>query len=506
MTAGIARADLTPIEVETPSGVLRCLRGPDVVVARGVRYATAHRFGAPEPAASWTGVRDATEYGPVCPQPASLLTSTVHSPHDEDCLVLNVWAPREALVGGGVPLPVLVWIHGGGFTTGMGHLAWYDGANLARRGVVVVTINYRLGPLGFCHLEPFGGERFAGSANLGLLDQAAALRWVGEHIGAFGGDPDRVTIFGESAGGMSVTTHLGLPASEGWFHRAVAQSGAAHYVWDQEGAARIAHATMTAIGVDRPEALLEVPAAAFVEAQAAIGDPDRPMLPLPFRPTVDGTTLPAHPLDAPAPVPYLAGTNLDEMRLWTVLGALAGEAPAPIDDASLKRKVGRLLSHARGASEVGTVIATYRRRLGDAPPTEVLSAIGTDLTFRIPALEALDVVSRSAPAFAYLFTHPTTSFGGALGAAHATEIPYVFDNLDQPGTELMLGEITPDRRRLATQMADAWVAFASTGDPSTPGLGDWPTYDADARATMVIDLEAGVVEDPHGDERRIWMG
>lgn len=503
MTQGDHRVE--ELDIETPSGVLRCRADGPVVVARGVRYATAPRFGAPSPVPAWSGVRDATEFGPVCPQPSSFLTGIDRSPHDEDCLVLNVWSPRDAVAGGSDPLPVMVWIHGGGFTTGMGHLAWYDGANLARRGVVVVTINYRLGPLGFCYLEPFGGERFAGSANLGLLDQSAALAWVGDHIGAFGGDPDRVTIFGESAGGMSVTTHLGLPSSAGRFQRAVAQSGAAEHLWDQEGAARIAHATMAAIGVERPEQLLEVPASAFVEAQPSIGDQDRPLLPLPFRPTVDGVTLPAHPLDAPAPVPYLAGTNLDEMRLWTVLGALAGEAPPSIDDAALERKVSRLTARRNVAVDAARVIATYRRRLGDAPAAEVLSAIGTDLTFRVPAIEALDAATRTASTFAYLFTHPTTSFEGALGAAHATEIPYVFDNLDQPGTGLMLGEITEERRRLAGSVADAWVAFATTGDPTSPGLGRWPTYDPDRRATMVLDVDPAVVDDPHGDERRLWM-
>ncbi len=492
--------------VVTPSGTLRGQVADGIAEFRGIPYGTAERFRPAIAAAPWTGERDATQFGPIAHQPNSMLTGPKLPAMSEDCLSLNVWAPVDAEAA-----PVMVWFHGGGFTTGMGSIPWYHGTHLARRGVVVVTINYRLGPLGFLHLAALWGDEWDGAANAGLLDQALALGWVAEHISAFGGDPLQVTIFGESAGGMSVGTHLGLPASRGRFHRAIAQSGAAANVHDPDAAVQIAEEVIAALDVDRsdPRGLLDVPPEAFSDVQTRVGAERRAFLALPFSPTVDGTTLPIQPIDALASdVPLLIGTTEEEMRLFSIVAAATGAGQGELDEARLVRRVGRALERASDAPGDPTdAVAVYRRRLGaSASPSEVFDAVGTDVVFRVPAIRLAQARAADAPAFMYLFTHRTSSFDGMLGSGHATEIPYVFDNLDQPGTTFMIGDVTPERRALASSMADAWVAFASSGDPTTAALGPWPAYEPRRRATMRLDIDSAVVDDPHGDERRLWTG
>jgi len=494
--------------LDTPDGKLRGTREGGNVVVRGVRYAEppvgAFRFRPPRPAEPWVGEREAVDFGPIAHQPSSFLTGPRLPETSEDCLSLNVWAPADAMGA-----PVMVWFHGGGYTTGMSSIPWYDGAHLADRGAVVVTVNYRLGPLGFLHLASLGGEEWDGAANLGLLDQATALEWVARNVSAFGGDPGCVTIFGESAGGMSVATQFALPASSGRFHRAVAQSGTAVHVHDADGGERVARAVLDAVGVGPGDldAILDVPAELFSEIQATLHIPDVRFLSLPFRPTVDGTTIPVPVADAqPRAVPLVVGTTLDEMRLFTSLAAMSG-AVAPLDEARLRNRVARAAAIRGTTAEPDVIIATYRDRLGaDATPDEVFVELATDVVFRLPAIELAESHSAHADAFMYLFTHPSTAFDGVLGAAHATEIPYVFDNLDHRSTTFLLGEVTEARRELADRMAGAWVAFARDGDPSTDALGEWPRYDADRRATMRLDTDAEVVEDPRRDERRIWAG
>jgi para-nitrobenzyl esterase len=429
-------------------------------------------------------------------------------PEGEDCLYLNVWTPDPS-----ASLPVMVWIHGGSFVTGSGSIAWYDGARLASRGVVVVTINYRLGVLGFLDLAAVGGPEWAGSVNLGLQDQALALRWVHDHIAAFGGDPGRVTIFGESAGAMSVSAHLARPGSSGLFRRAIAQSGAAGHVQSAESGEQVARRVVELLGgLDR---LRDAPLDAFRGLPATMDaeDTDRD-LPLPFRPTVDGDVLPVAPLDAlrsgaASGIDLLTGTNRDEMQLFRLVALLAG-APADLDDARLERRMARALA-ARGLdADPVAALGLYRAVTGEgATNADVWSAVGTDLTFRMPMIRMLDAHrDGGGRAWSYLFAQPSTGFGGALGAAHAVEIPFVFDNLRRPGTEPMLGEITPERLAFSSDLADRWVAFASADDVATaltvPGSGDaWPVYGRERRQ-VVLDLRSEVVE-AHGDDRRaLW--
>ncbi|HKY13805.1 MAG TPA: carboxylesterase family protein, partial [Microthrixaceae bacterium] len=320
--------------VDTPSGRLRGSSAGGIASFLGIRYGEApvgaRRFRPPVPAEPWSGERDALEFGASAVQPKSAL-AIFPGPRDEDCLFLNVWAPDtgEPTLAAGDRRPVMVWFHGGGFTSGSSSIAWYDGARLADRGVIVVTVNYRLGPLGFCHLEAIGGREWQGAANLGLADQALALQWVRGHAASFGGDPDNVTIFGESAGAMSVSSHLALPASRGLFRRAIAQSGAARHIHTSEAGERVARAVLDAVGVSAPQGLLDVDAAVFAEIQADLVSRDRATLPLPFMPTIDGTTLPVAPEPAlaegiAAGIELICGTNSEEMRLFTLLARVSG--------------------------------------------------------------------------------------------------------------------------------------------------------------------------------------
>ena len=485
--------------VEIASGRVEGAPSRGVLRFKGIPYAAPpvgdRRFAPPAPAEPWTGVLHATGRPPTAPQPVAAMEAMAGAanlpPQSEaDCLTLNVWT--ESLSGS---RPVMVWIHGGAFVTGTGTTPWYDGVNLAKRGVVVVTINYRLGALGFLHLEPLGGERFAGAANAGLLDQALALRWVQENIAAFGGDPSQVTIFGESAGAMSVGCQLALPASAGLFQAAIPQSGAATHVHTADQGERVAADVLEALGLGPSEAkkLLDVPAEALVRATEALSARSRIDHGLPFCPTVDGTTLPVAPLEAvtagsAAGVGLLTGWNAEEMRLFAALDPRIGSADAD----RLRSVVERLLP-----DDVEAALAAYGDAAGrDASPAEVLQAVLTDSVFRIPALQLLEAQAPHAPVHAYEFRYRSPGFG----AAHAVEIPFAFDNLDAPGAAFFAGEPTEAMRSLSTTMADAWVSMATAGDPGP----DWPPYDVDERRTRVFDLEVSVESDPGAATRRLW--
>lgn len=493
MSAPLVEIGSGQVEGEPSRGVLRF---------KGIPYAAPpvgeRRFAPPAPAEPWTGVLRATGRPPTAPQPMGTMEALAGAanlpPQSEaDCLTLNVWT--ESLDGS---RPVMVWIHGGAFVSGTGTTPWYDGVNLARRGVVVVTINYRLGAFGFLHLEPLGGERFAGAANAGLLDQALALRWVAENIAAFGGDPSQVTIFGESAGGMSVATQLALPASDGLFRSAIPQSGAASHVHSAERGEQLAVEVLAAVGLEPSEAkkVLDVPTEALVAATQQLSARSRIDNGLPFCPTVDGTTLPVHPVDAvrdgaAAGIDVLTGWNADEMRLFAALDPRIGSA----DDHRLRSIAARLFD----APEVA--VTAYREAAGSgATPAQVLEAMLTDSVFRIPALRLLEAQGPHADTYAYEFRYRSPGFG----AAHAVEIPFAFDNLDAPGAAFFAGDPTESMRALSTSMADAWVSFATTGSPGA----DWPQYDPDERRTRILDVDldagAGIESDPGAATRQLW--
>jgi para-nitrobenzyl esterase len=501
--------------VETRSGRIQGLAEPGLHAFRGVPFAAppvgALRFRPPRPPEPWAGLRDATHPGPPAPQVASpvmrMLGGAGELGWSEDCLTLNVWTPAADRGR----RPVLVWIHGGAFTTGSGGFPLYDGSALARRGdAVVVTINYRLGALGFLALPAFEREEGNVAGNFGLLDQLAALDWVREHAEAFGGDPGNVTVFGESAGAMSLGALLGAPGARGLFRRAILQSGAAHNVSDREQGERVAHAFAKELGAgpDDVRRLREAPAAAVLEAQvravtALWGD----LRGLAFQPVQEERTLPRPPLDAVRAgaargVELLVGTNLDEYKLYRPTDPKVES----LDDAGLLRRLARVVPGGEPVAE--RAIAAYReRRAGAAAsPTELWFAIETDRIFRVPAQRLLDAQAPHAPGrFAYLFTWASPALGGKLGSCHALELPFVFGTCDLPGLRAFVGG-GDGAARLSERMQDAWLAFARAGDPSHPALGRWPAHDPARRPVQILGPECRVAEQGDDPELRFWDG
>ncbi len=485
---------------------------------RGLPYATApvgeRRFRPPAPAEPWSEVREARSFGPSSWQNAGGLETVLGGAEmvsSEDCLTLNVQTPAcddDAR-------PVLVWFHGGGFTSGTSATPWYDGAGFVRRGdVVVVSVNYRLGALGFLWLGALGEEYRSSGVN-GILDQAMALQWVHDEIASFGGDPGNVTIFGESAGGMSVGTLLALPAARGLFHRAVAQSGAAHNTFEPRVAEEITSSVLAELGLRSDEELLDLPPEKLVSVEAAVTkqlfrNPARIAgrsgiaLAMPFQPVVDGHWLPEAPLAAidggsVAAVPVLAGTNLDEWNMFRLM------SPGGIDHPQLLERLDRIAGEGHRFHDV------YAASRPTASPDDLWSAVLTDGAFRVPAVRLLEAHQRAAArgvgGYEYLFTWPTPAFGGLVGSCHALEIPFVFDTLHRGAAQMFLGgPATPELEALAGVMQDAWIAFAHTGDPSTPSLPEWPAFDPSDRQVMRFDVEREVLQDPGRAELDCWEG
>ncbi len=488
--------------VRTQQGAVRGSVADGVVAFKGIPYAAAplgpNRFQPPRPAESWDGVREALTYGPTAPSapyepPFDVLISEVDIP-GEDYLNLNIWTPEL----GQARLPVMVWIHGGAFTNGSGSVPIYDGANFARDGVVCVTLNYRLGADGFLYLDD-------GIANLGLLDQIAALTWVQENIAAFGGDPRNVTIFGESAGGMSVATLMAMPRAAGLFARAIAQSGAGHHVITPTTGRRIGGYLAEKLGVAATRAAIAaVPINRLVEAQRALraeisADPDPERWGevadnlMPFEPVIDGNLLPARPIDsiaagAGANVDVLVGNTTDEFRFFLVPTATINI----VNEEILSKTV------AAHGLPVAATLATYRATREDATPGELLATIATDFFYRIPAIRMAEAHARQSAGATYMydFAWQAPTFAGRIGACHTMEMPFVFDNLDKKGFEGLVGTNPP--QQVADAMHDAWVAFATSGRPA------WPQFDLKRRATMRFDTTSVVVEDPCPAERVLW--
>ncbi|XRQ04411.1 carboxylesterase/lipase family protein [Actinomadura welshii] len=485
--------------VQTSYGKVRGTERDGVTAFLGIPYAAPpfgpDRFRAPRPPEPWDDVRDATDYGATAPKPGypKPFDGMLPDPEipGEDCLNLNVWTPDP----GGSGLPVMVWIHGGAFRNGSGAVAIYNGHNFARDGVVCVTINYRLGVEGFANLP-------GAPLNRGLLDQIAALEWVRDNIAGFGGDPGRVTIFGESAGGMSVTTLLSLDL--GLFHRAIAQSGAGSIAQDPDDAMLVTKEMAARLGVEPtaeafaaldPAAILPVQSAVAAEV-AALPDPGRwgattAAGAMSLTPILDGELIARRPEDAIAggagrDVDLLIGYTSEEFRFFLMPTGLAAG----------------LTDELVGAATVGMGVppalpAAYRERHPDQTAGELMATIITDHLFRVPAHRAAAGHAGSGGTGAtWMYEFAWRSPIHDLGACHALELGFVFDNLAK-GSEGLAGPNPP--QALADRMHRAWVDFAAHGDPG------WRRFDPSARAVRVFDGPADeVVDDPRGGDRRLW--
>ena len=498
----------------TTAGQIRGEQIPEGGVFRGVPFAAPptgeRRYLPPTPSDRWDGVRDCTSFGPICPQVqlgemgGVLAALGSGEPMDEDCLFLNVWTPA---VDDG-RRPTMVWIHGGAFTGGSGSTFLYNGASFARDDVVVVSINYRLHALGFLYLdELFDGA--SGTGNLGILDQIAALEWVRDNIADFGGDPDNVTIFGESAGGMSVATLLGTPSARGLFRRAIPMSGAGHHNLSSAAAGRIATRVLDVLGVKAGDwdALRAVPADRIVEVASQVGQAevashlaDENGTKMGFQPVIDGVTRTKRPFElvaegSAAGVDVLIGTCAEEWRLmiWGMPAEVREWLPDP--------EIGPYFAPASRSED--EVLKFYAEARPGQSNLELLAAVETDQMFTIPAVRFAEAQLRHHPNVRmYRFSWRTPVLDGMLGACHALELPFVFEMLDQ--TADFVGSSAP--RDLADAIHGAWVRFAKTGDPNGGGLPDWPLYDTDRRPVMDFNAERRLVDDPSSVERRLWDG
>jgi para-nitrobenzyl esterase len=493
------------ITAETTCGRVAGLTKDGVHAFRGIPFAAPPtgdlRLRPPRAPESWDGTREATEFPPAAPQLPNRI-ELIDMPDletSEDCLYLNVWTP--GLDDG--RRPVMVWIHGGAFIGGAGATAWYNGTSFATRGdVVVVTLNYRLGVLGFGYFdEVVGGMN--GTANLGILDQIAALEWVRDNIASFGGDPDQVTVFGESAGAMSIGTLLGTSAAKGLFKGAILQSGAARHVSSREEGSRIAREVLDELDLKdpTPEELRSLSIEQLLSAQTIVLFRNWGRTPgLPFQPVLDGVVLADHPHDAVEKgategMPLLVGTTRDEMLLFSLIDP----THATLTEAELFERTERAF---RDEEKARAALKVYSVERPDATPGDLWAAVQTDRIFRNPAL---DLVKRHrGDAYLYLFTYCTPVMGGKLRSCHALEIPFVFNNLDAPGVTGLAGPVTPEMRELALTMHESWIAFAREGRPMSTRLPEWPTYTSERRSTMVFGDQIEVIDDPLRDERRLW--
>ena len=519
-TAGLVASDRNAV-VETTAGKIRGFTRNGIFTFKGVPYAAstegAGRFLPPAKPKPWSGIRSTMYYGPTCPQSPragwrndenAFLFQWDDGQPGEDCLRANIWTPG---VNDGKKRPVMVWLHGGGWTAGSGQeQPAYHGENLSRRGdVVVVSLNHRLNILGYMNLAAYGSQ-YASSMNAGVLDMVMALEWVRDNIARFGGDPGNVLIFGQSGGGGKVSTLMSMPGAKGLFHRAVVQSGSTLRLGDPELNAKLAAAVVEELGLSRPtiDQIQTMPYARLLAAESAALKKLQPTPPaggigmptvrgatprLGFGPVVDGRIVTRHPFDPDAPgesatVPMLVGTVLNESSPSMLNGALEEMT----DDDVRKRAAERY------GAKAGMVTDAYRKAYPKVKPVELLSRMFSVRTNAVTQAER-KAAQHGAPAYMYLFAWQTPVLDGRPRAFHCSEIPFVFNNSDV--SDFATGG-TAEARELAAKVSDAWINFARKGDPNHSGLPKWPAYSADAGPVMVFDKTCEVKRDPDRELRR----
>ncbi len=496
-----------PVVAETIAGLVSGEENNGIYSFKGIPYgastAGAMRFKPPHPVKAWEGVRDGRTFGPICPQTGPVATgqdpktSSGYSmtgvieklPISEDCLVLNVWTP--ATDG---KRPVMVWYHGRGYAQGAGSEDWYDGTALAKRGdVVVVTVNHRLNVFGYLHAEEIGGETFAGSGMAGMLDAALALQWVRDNIAEFGGDPNNVTIFGESGGGAKVSTLLAMPSAKGLFHKAIIQSGAGLMARQAEEATAHAEQLFNQLGLEPGDmaGLQNLPLEKILAAASATGER--------FRPVMEGRYLPRQPFDKTATqwsvdIPIMIGTNKDESALFNAADPKLNQ----LTEAELRTRV-----EEKYGDLADKLLAAYRENRPSASPWDRFITLESDAAFRIPSIKLAEaqLAVSTAPVYMYLVGWETNYGGGIFKSPHAVEIALVFSHVDR----VPLSGDKPDRFEMEAAMSEAWIAFARTGDPNHSGIPTWKPYSLDSRETLYFDVPAKLVNDPHRSEREAWL-
>jgi para-nitrobenzyl esterase len=496
--SGLAAAGSESATATTSAGRVRGTVADGVNIFKGIPYggttAGMNRFMPPIKPVPWTGTREALAYGPTAPQTVATGASRPGAlAESEDCLVLNVFTPA---LGSGSRRPVMVWLHGGGFSTGSGSGAILDGTNLARTSdVVVVTINHRLNVFGFTYLGAAAGAEFALSGGAGMLDIVAALEWVRDNIDRFGGDPNLVTIFGQSGGGRKVATLMSMPGAKGLFHRAIIESGAVLRLTERDDAMHATELLLAELGLAKGQVreLQNVPMARLLAANAAVNAKLTPREPgqTANSPTVDGKALPVHPWDPAAPaissaIPLLIGYARTEETFY--------DRPTPeslaLDEAGLKLRAGK-----RIGGDPERVIAAFRKAHPDASPWDLWILIATEHPRGTYSRELArrKAVQAGAPVFFYRFDWETPEGGGHMRSPHTVEIPFVFNNINVAGP--LIAKM-PEAQALAGKVSAAWVAFARTGNPNTTGLPKWPAYSASARDTMLFNNTSRVEQDP----------
>jgi para-nitrobenzyl esterase len=511
-----ARTTASPV-VETASGRVVGVTSDGVHVFKGIPYgastAGANRFMPPRKPEPWTGVREAIAYAGRSPQAAAGAQrpelATVWGPVDmlpvgEDCLILHVWTP--ALDNS--KRPVMVWLHGGAFSYGSANSPRYDSTNLARRNdVVVIAVNHRLNIFGHLDLSQIGGDRFAQSGNVGILDLVLALEWVREHAQRFGGDPGNVTIFGQSGGGGKASALLAMPGAKGLFHKAIIQSGASVRFAERERTTRLAEAALKyfGLGADQLDALQALPLARLQEAvapaQATLPRPRYPLLDrYNFGPVIDGSVLPAHPFDPVAPtvsddVPIMIGGTKDESAIFLAPDDTVWNRTVTEDD--LRKRIASIAGDA-----ADRLLAYYKRRDPAATPSDRLITALTASNFGVRSvlLAERKAARANAPVWMYSFDWETPAFGGRLKAPHSVDVPFIFDTLQ------IIGEAhrKPHAQALTDRVSKTWATFARNGDPGNEAIPTWPAYTAERRATMLLDDACRVVDDPDGEVRPLW--